>query len=153
LINFNDIKEKKQLTKENLLYELDPYNIYRYYIEEEFNIGRVFSSPFDEDKNPSFNIWHSKSNNELFWKDFRHGSGDAIMFVSKLTNLNYFETLSRIASDFGISDKFITTAAVQERAIKRPIIYNKVDYERELIVIKVKSREWTKLDYWWWGKR
>ena len=58
------------------------YDIYSFYLNHSFVIGRPFSSPFRNDKNPSFVIFKS-NDNKLLYKDFGQPDivGDVIKFV------------------------------------------------------------------------
>jgi hypothetical protein len=146
----NDYEEKIFLNKENLIDKINPYDIYRHYITEKFIIGKRFSSPLREDKHPSFIIFNSKYN-ELFWKDFRFGSGDSIILVQKMFNLNYFEALSKIATDFNLRHIFINPKDVI-KSNKDPVIYNKTEIEKEFVTIKIRSRKFNAYDYWFWNQ-
>jgi hypothetical protein len=150
MINMNDYEEKIFLNKENLIDKINPYDIYRHYITEKFIIGKRFSSPLREDKHPSFIIFNSKYN-ELFWKDFRFGSGDSIILVQKMFNLNYFEALSKIATDFNLRHIFINPKDVI-KSNKDPVIYNKTEIEKEFVTIKIRSRKFNAYDYWFWNQ-
>jgi hypothetical protein len=150
MIDMNDYKDKILLSKESLLDKVNPYDIYKYYIDERFVIGKIFSSPLREDKHPSFTIFNSKYN-ELFWKDFRFGSGDVIIFIQKMFNLNYFEALSKIATDFNLKELFVNPKD-SVKSSKEPVIYDKTEIERALVSIKIKSRKFNTYDYWFWNQ-
>jgi hypothetical protein len=76
------------------------YDIYSFYIGNQFNIGRVMRSPLRKDTHPSFGIFKSSIRGNLMWKDQATGkSGNVIMFVAELFNITYEDAIQRIVSD------------------------------------------------------
>lgn len=151
MINLNGYKEKIILSKENVLSNIDSYNIFKHYIEGNFVIGKNFSSPLRKDRHPSFTLYYSSKNRELFWKDFREGGGDAIVFVQRMFNLNYYEALSKIAIDFNIKDLFVGVKDVF-KSDKKIIIYNEIDQEQITTIVKIKSRPFNQMDHRYWSQ-
>ncbi|MGK2863313.1 MAG: hypothetical protein ACSLE0_15380, partial [Chitinophagaceae bacterium] len=83
---------KQNLTKQSLLKQIGDIDIYSYYLGEPVGIKSSVSSPFRTDKKPSFGFFIGESG-EICWKDFVEGTGDCILFVQKLFNLNFNEAL------------------------------------------------------------
>ena len=92
------------LTVDNILSVITPADIYSYYLKSKDIFDVAISSPFREDKNPSFLI----NSRNYFYKDFATGEfGNCFNFVKKLYNLNFNEALRQIVFDLEITDKFI----------------------------------------------
>jgi DNA primase len=131
------------ITKKLILEKLTEYDIYSYYMVNKFEIGKVMSSPFRSDKNPSFAIFKSKGTNELLYKD--HGTGlvgDCISFVSNLRGINYSEALDLVYNDL-IENKIKLT--IKGKQIQE--IYNPVD-----TIISILKKNFTINDDEYWGK-
>jgi len=84
----------------DLLKQTTEYDIYSFYIGDQFKIGRVMHSPLRKDDHPSFGVFKSSIRSNLMWKDQATGkSGNVIMFVSELFNITYEEAIQKIISD------------------------------------------------------
>ena len=101
-INLN----KELVSKEGLLRYIKDVDVYRFYTNKEVELNNSMKSPLRKDNNPSFGYFVYRDSNEIFFKDFVLGSGDFVVFVQKLLGLNYFEALSKIATDFDLSFYF-----------------------------------------------
>ena len=150
LIDLNSIN-KPYLTKELLLSEVSDENIFRYYIKN-LHIGKIMNSPLRKDIKPSFGVFLAKPQNELFFKDFRLGSGDCVKFVSELLNISYSEALNQIGIDFGLDNKYKLS-----NSLKTPVqgVYNKSierTYENIPKIINVTYRQWENHDIKFWEK-
>jgi hypothetical protein len=125
MYDFNKVVEVDCLR--DLLKQTTEYDIYSFYIGEQFKIGRVMHSPLRKDDHPSFGVFKSSIRSNLMWKDQATGkSGNVIMFVSELFNITYDEAIQKIISDNikqtteGISiaesyKKLKTTISVQKK--------------------------------------
>lgn len=85
----------KNLTLEDVLNKVSEYDIYKRYLGD-FNVGRIYKSPFRKDKNPSFGIFLSRKGTLLF-KD--HGSGECgnvVKFVGLYCNLSRYEDILEV---------------------------------------------------------
>ncbi len=147
MIDLNDSKyiQEEFFTKEDLLKHYSEYEIFKMYVGD-FTIGEVFKSPIRSgDDNPSFNIFYSKRNNCLLFKDFAGRRGDFVTLVQELYHIaNYNDALQKIASDFGLSKsngdpKNKNMLPVEIKSI------NKVPYQ-----LSIKKREWSipDINYW-----
>jgi DNA primase len=74
---------------------------FQYYVATDFKLGKAFSSPLREDKNPSFSIYLDKSSGRYLFKDHAQDNvkGDIVKFVMLLHNLDFKSALSRINQD------------------------------------------------------
>ena len=111
MVNLNDEKynTKKLITKKSILNDISDIDIYRYYLNSDLTFGLI-KSPLREEDNASFGFF--QRDNEIFFKDFVLGGGDCIKFVKLLFGLNYNEALSKIAIDFGLSNKYILASSL-----------------------------------------
>ena len=91
VINLN----KKLVTKESLLKEIDDWDIFKLYIKEDIDLKKNISSPLRTgDDRPSFGLFIGE-NAEICFNDFVLGKGDCIKFVMLKFGLNFFEALSK----------------------------------------------------------
>jgi len=156
MINLTDKKysiedQKPYPTHELINRCISDYDIYKYYING-FELRRAISSPFREDKNPSFSIYPStKYKGLLLWKDLSTGEyGDAITLVKKIFNISYNEALSKIVVDFRLRD-FKTNDKIIASPIKPVITKDKNIIDISERVIKITTRKWNKSDKEYWS--
>lgn len=109
------------------------------------------NSPLRKDDIPSFGVYFYRGN--LFFKDFRIGSGDCIKFVSLLQGISYTEAIRQIAYDFNLEDKY----NLGEYRPKSQLIgvYNK-SIDPEIVetykLINIQKREWRDYDLKFWAQ-
>lgn len=137
-----------ELSKPNLLKFITPHDIYNHYLDGKLIYNRSFSSPFRQDKNPSFVI----NKSSLYYRDFATGdNGDCFSFVKKMYNIDFYSALKQIAFDLNISDKFViidntfqTSKTLTVENVSRRGTYHG-DFN-----LKVKTRKFQQydLDYW-----
>jgi hypothetical protein len=148
IINLNELG-KLYINKKNLLEEISDENIFRYFIKD-LQIGKIMSSPLRRDKNPSFGVYYYKGT--LFYNDFGlKSSGDCIKFVSKLFNISYKESISKIALDFGLENKYLLDkSAFKTNVIGDFVKSNKRTYTHKSKIINITVRDWKQydIDYW-----
>ncbi len=131
------------LSLEGILDKTTEYDIYRYYIGNSFKIGKIMSSPFRKDKNPSFGIFKSSKTSSLLYKDLATGSnGNCIKFIQELFNISYREAIIKI-----ISDIINTTLTISTKGIDI-----KEDYESTKTIISIKKKNFTKIDDDYWNQ-
>jgi len=152
MINLNEEKysDLPLLTSEELFKIVEAYDVFRFYIGHDIDIGRAINSPLRRDSIPSFAVFYASKNNILMYKDFASGdSGDAVKFVSKMFNLGYFDAVSKIAGDFGVAGY-----NYKKNLSAGPVIqdYKKVKrvYETKVVELKVKRRPWNFKDKEYW---
>ena len=153
MINLRDSKYATEfVTKEKLFEIISDYDVFNYYIEN-FEIGKLIWSPLREEKNkPSFNVFWSRKNNCLMFKDLGNGCrGDAIMFVSHLFQISYIDALRRIANDFSLGHIFILEEGYEP--VKKPILLDKGIIGTKIansVELRVRTREWRECDKKYW---
>jgi hypothetical protein len=111
-----------------------------------FKIGETFTSPLRAgDENPSFNVFYSKRNNCLLFKDFAGKRGDFVTLVQELYSLStYNEALQRIVSDLSLNLNGVTKPVEKTLPVEIKSV-NKTPYE-----LSIKARDWCAQDYIYW---
>ena len=107
-MKFDLNRTKELITKEHILKHVNEVDIFGKYIDnkEEIKVGKITLSPLRKESKPSFGFFIGNSG-ELCFKDYTLGGGDFVKFVQMKYGLTYFEALSKIAVDFGLSDDYI----------------------------------------------
>lgn len=101
---YDTSKVTDEITLDKILAKTNEYYIYSFYLGENIKVNKPISSPFREDKNPSWGLFRSREGN-LMWKDFATGeTGNVIHFVQNVFNITYPKALEKIWEDF-ISEK------------------------------------------------
>ena len=155
MIYLNDPKysEKLLVDRDAILEKVSDFNIFKFYYPE-LDLNRNTKSPFHKDNNESLRIFWSSKYNMFMFKDFGGSGlrGDVFVFVSKLTGLNYYETLVRIILDFNLDDYFNVDST--NKPISNPIIYSEEQiksFVKDSVVLQVKSRQWNYDDSKYWN--
>jgi hypothetical protein len=131
------------LSLDSILEKVTEYDIYSYYIGSSFKLGTVMSSPFRQDRNPSFGIFKSNKYSTLLYKDYGTGNtGNCVQFVQELFNISYRESLIKIIGDL-INNNLRRT--VEGITIKE-------DYESVSTIISVKKKNFCKTDDDYWSQ-
>ncbi|MFW6311400.1 MAG: hypothetical protein ACOC1K_04105 [Nanoarchaeota archaeon] len=150
-INLNELG-KPYITRERLLSEISDENIFRYYISK-LEIGRIMKSPLRKDENPSFGVFYASKYNQLFYKDFKLGSGDCIKFVASLYNISYNKAISQIAKDFNLDNKYKLDPDIKKSQVVGEFIKSsKKTYKKNPKIIDITVRDWEKHDLNFWGQ-
>jgi len=132
-VEVDNLKDLLKLTTE--------YDIYSFYIGNQFKIGKVMRSPLREDIHPSFGIFKSSVRGNLMWKDQATGkSGNVIQFVSDKFNESYNDALRRIIQDI---EHLNIRSTEKGREIQE--IYNKTK-----TIISVQKKNFTEVDDEYW---
>jgi len=119
--------KSNRITKEGILAEITPRDIFSHYIGKPIKLGKVMKSPLRErDKHPSFNIYKSPSG-QVMYKDFAVESGDCFDFVMRMYNISFVEALQRIANDFNIGQKGTDISSLMFRKKKVDLIEESIE--------------------------
>jgi len=131
----------ENLTLDELLKHITEYDIYRYYLGSKFKINSIISSPFREDKHPSFGIFKSDTG-ALLWKDQATGkTGNVVTFVKEVENLYH----NKQALKFIYNKLIRGDLKLSKEGIKVKEFFNKV---RKTISIKRQNISKEDDDYW-----
>ena len=138
------IKEYKKLTKENILKEISEEEIMRHYLGYNFEIGRMYHSPFRDDEVPSFNVYYNEYQ-ELRFKDFNGSQGTCFDLVILIKGCNFYNALLDINDQLGL--------CLAGKENKRKISYK--DFKAEIIdkkcLIQFKPQQFTERDLNYWA--
>lgn len=148
MFDFSTVQsENSYITKEFILSKLSSKDIIEHYLNVKLSYSNLISSPFRQDKNPSFGIREIEPN-IFIAKDFSTSeSYDCFSIVQKLYNCNFSEALRIIANDFRLS-KISTTAT--------KTLYNNTDNIRitsnkKKAIITIEKQDYTEVDKQYWG--
>lgn len=144
---------KYELSQENIFKFITSYDIFAKYSNNFKKIGKNFYSDFRCENNPSCQI--NYINGDLLYTDFGLGrSFRAIQFVMYLYNINYYEALEKINTDFNLNlgNEFKNNHKNTNTEYK--VINNDVKkfVEKKPSIIKIKSRSFEQHDLVYWNK-
>lgn len=143
-------EELLPLTAANVMDHVTDLQIFMRYSDQKMKVNTPFSSPFRDDKNPSFIIYERG-----FYKDFASGDkGNGIKYIMNLYRINFNQALLRIVYDFGVHDKFACFNSAKPAAVNRVA---KFENARSAISIdgseiSVVRRAFNQKDAEYWGK-
>ena len=129
-----------------ILSEISEEDIFRYYCPNFKALGVKFCSDLRKDSRPSVSI--ALIGNNLLYKDFGYDGHtfNCFGYVMQKFNISFIEALKLIASDFSL--KLTTSAPTVKTA---SLIDVESYYPRKHSKIQIKSRDWDKRDYYYWG--
>jgi len=152
------VKSKKTLTAK-LLDEISDYDIYCELIGYDVEIGKPIISPIRTDDDvPSFSLFiPTKIPNprpeELWWRDFRDGSGDVFKFVREFAKVHYGAILDTRYKVVEFLDSLLDLGLIKgenkKKYKKREIDYDRIKESKEILF---SSREFTLPDLVYWAK-
>tara|TARA_R100001463_G_scaffold26997_6_gene62850 strand:- start:3028 stop:3951 length:924 start_codon:yes stop_codon:yes gene_type:complete len=130
------VRDKEIPLRKDILDEYSELQIYRHYFPD-IPIGMITSSPFREDKTPSFII--RVKDDHTYYHDYALGeTGDVMSFVSNVyPELDRDELLKQIAKDLN-NGEVPDVTYVKKNPIKKDL--------------KIKRREYTKGDLAFWNQ-
>jgi hypothetical protein len=150
MFDFSKIQsEDSYITKDFVLSRLSDQQIIEYYLNIKLAYSNLISSPFREDKNPSFGIKYN--GNKFTAKDFGTKEiFDCFNIVEKLYNCNFQEALRIISNDFNLiskSEKPVTRDNTLQQS--QPVTATSLIKPKKN-VITIEEQPFTKvdLDYW-----
>lgn len=118
-------KKRDQLTAKGILNKISEYDIYRFYIGEDFNIGRVMHSPMPgrRDNHPSFLV--GARSGFLYHVDFADSKfrGNCFQFVMQQQMLpSYNDALKKIDKDFNLGISLIPSLEYKTPVFNQPTL-------------------------------
>jgi hypothetical protein len=133
IVEVDNLKDLLKLTTE--------YDIYSFYIGDQFKIGRVMRSPLREEIHPSFGIFKSSIRGNLMWKDQATGKlGNVVMFVSEKLQITYEQALQHILDN-------IDTGKIKTSKEGKSI---EESYKKVSTVISIQKKNYTERDDEYW---
>lgn len=135
--------ERTELTLEEILRITTEYDIYSYYIGNQFKVGKIMHSPLREDNHPSFGVYKSSIRGNLMWKDQATGkTGNVIQFVSEKFKESYEDALRRITSDVENANIRTTKEGKEIQEV----------YSKTRTIISIQKKNFTEWDDIYWGQ-
>ena len=139
------------LSSEMILSKIREIDIFSYYCPNFKELGVKFCSLIREDSTPSVSIiqWHGS----LLYKDFGHPDHtfNCFAYVKHAYNCNFYEALMIIDNDFGLN----LGSKRPQTSFTRGVMgmrSNKAIFNKKVVIIKKKAREWMKKDAEFWSK-
>lgn len=156
---FKDFVLSKRNLSDLLFDEISDYDIYCELIGYDVNIGTPIVSPIRiDDHLPSFSLFiPTKFDNlreeELWWRDFRGGSGNVFQFVQIFARVQYDIVLETRKDIISFIDRQIGLGLFSENKGIKKYSKRQIDYEKlkETKEILFTSRPFTKRDILWWA--
>ena len=139
------------MDKNTILNHTTQQEIYNHFYGSGFSVGNKISSPFSEDKNPSFKVFKN-----LTFKCFSSGKqGDCFQFVADIKNLDcktqFNEVLEIISREMNINTN------IDEKPINKPVnvsevtVNNNYASDKKHFQYTGKAFEKIHFDYWLQG--
>jgi len=142
------MKIKKQVDLKDLIFEkVSQEQIFRFYYPYKFTLNQRCLSCFQKENNPSMIIGTKSQSGDIVFKCFNSShKGDCISFVMQLFNLDYIDSLEKIAEDFGLKESSnIKYEQIIKELPKTTIIKQKKAPD---IVVSTRSFNSNELNYW-----
>lgn len=142
-------KDLLSVTADNVFSFVSNLDIFRKYSDPKMKFNNPFSSPFREDKNPSFVIYERG-----FFVDFATGEkGNGITFLMALNKINFNAALNLIIRDFGLYDRFncfsVSTLKSKVASFDNP--RNSISLQGG-VELSVKKRDFNENDKEYWSQ-
>jgi hypothetical protein len=156
---FQELVQSKKTLTDRLLDEILDYDIYCELTGLDIELGKPIISPIrPDDISPSFSLFVPTNKEdvrpeEVWWRDFRSGSGDVFKFVKLFALQKYgiglesrYEVIKFLDDELSLGLFGKNKSSVKRRAID----YNEA---RKAKVILFTSRPFTRRDRLWWCER
>jgi hypothetical protein len=141
-------KAREILSRETILSKVDDYNIIKFYLGQDFDFKKKFSSPFRDsgsDTNPNL-CFFPGDDGRIIFKDFAKGAGgDCFKFVEVMFNLNFWQVLCKIDEDFGLGIMKKANPKFKIQLSEKP---DSIHKQTKLIQIIQRSFTHEELEYW-----
>jgi len=146
------------LSFDTLLQNVEPYQIFSYYLGKDIRLSKAMQSPLRKDSNPSFALHISKTG-YLYYNDWSTGDwGGPVQFVKKLFNLpDLYSAASKINYDMGLGlydDRMRGDSPEKYHGFKTQFSQSEIELiaKESSIDIKIKQREWSEEDLEYWAQ-
>lgn len=144
-------QSEKRVTKENILKQLDSYQLFQAYCKNFKAIDKMFKSEFRKDSRPSCHVvmWEG----DLLYKDFGERGYRVFDYIARKFNTDFQGALGIINRDFGLG--LGSAASVEGNAsMETPekVHFDVKQFERQPTIIEIQPRRWTDLDREYWAQ-
>lgn len=140
-----DFEFTPDITKEFLQSKYSDETYFEYYLGFPVT-KKLFTSVLRSDKKPTCSFYRNK-NGDLIYKDF--GTGDGFNFIGlvmEMFNLNYYQAITKIASDFGLIKTNVISVKSEIKESTNKILDTGPTY------IQVTTKPFSKEELNWWNK-
>lgn len=140
-----DFEFTPDITKEFLQSKYSDETYFEHYLGFPVT-KKLFTSVLRSDKKPTCSFYRNK-NGDLIYKDF--GTGDGFNFIGlvmEMFNLNYYQAITKIASDFGLIKTNIVSVKAEIKESTSKILDTGPTY------IQVTTKSFSKEELDWWNK-
>lgn len=140
-------EKKEELTSENVLKHISPYDIFRYYLGN-FEIGEVFCNPMRKEKNPSMQV--NMTHDGLLFLDYGDSfyRGNCFHLVQKYYRCDYNKALEHIDNDFNLG---IRNSKIEKSNIITWNAPKELKVTKLPPVIHIKTKKFNKDELKWWN--
>lgn len=138
------------ISKDYILSRVSPEEIFEYYLNGLYCIGKTIPAPYRKDSTPSFALFYH-SNGTLLYKDYaRNKTGDCIEFVKTLFKLDTLTALKKVRHDILRDNNFGSSFySTSDRSNNLPKYHNKAKTKTSFqISYKEKEFEKQETEYW-----
>ena len=146
------------LSFDTLLANVEPYQIFSFYLGKDVRLSKAFHSPLRKDSNPSFALHISKTG-YLYYNDWSTGDwGGPVQFVQKLFNLpDLYSAASKINFDMAIGlsdDRMRGDSPDKYHGFKTQFSQTEIELitTESYIDIKIRERPWSEEDLKYWAQ-
>lgn len=139
------------LTVDNILKEVDPLRLFKFYCNAFNKPGIKFSArELRDDPLPSAIIDYH--NGTYLYKDFgEDGALNCFQYIGRKFNISFYEVLKKINEDFnlelGEADSFVSSKPSKAATFEKKDVY---DFKT---ILKIKKRAFLEHDLIWWGQQ
>lgn len=140
-----DFEFTPDITKEFLQSKYSDETYFEHYLGFPVT-KKLFTSVLRSDKKPTCSFYRNK-NGDLIYKDF--GTGDGFNFIGlvmEMFNLNYYQAITKIASDFGLIKTNVVSVKAEIKESSSKILDTGPTY------IQVTTKPFSKEELDWWNK-
>lgn len=140
-----DFEFTPDITKEFLQSKYSDETYFEHYLGFPVT-KKLFTSVLRSDKKPTCSFYRNK-NGDLIYKDF--GTGDGFNFIGlvmEMFNLNYYQAITKIASDFGLIKTNVVSVKAEIKESTNKILDTGPTY------IQVTTKPFSKEELDWWNK-
>jgi hypothetical protein len=132
-----DVHLDPDIDKEYILSRIRQEDIFEHYLQVEVQTHSHFCSPLRKDRHPTCNFsWH---NGKLWFRDWAEDHPlDCWQLVMRMYDLDFYEALQKIASDFNLTEK--------EADPELQYQFEARDKESSQTLIEVKKQDFTPTD-------
>jgi hypothetical protein len=134
-ISIKKSPEEKRRELEELVQKADNgMDVYRYFIQDKkpVKLGLMYHSPLPGhvDKHPSFNLFRSKTDGMIWWKDHAIEGGNVWKFIQHMQGCTFGEAVRWLRDFLGVPQEDDNVTQLTRRLLPPLVLKTKQDIER-----------------------